>query len=192
MLLPAVLPWEQKLWKPALQPLLRLLRHRTNVITLHNGGVQVINVSGNDAITGGTGNDSVVATTTQFDANDSFTGGAGTDTIYANNGAAGVGAAVTIGLGATLTGVERIDVLDNSTDANGDVTVTFDAGYVLTTLTIDGSALDASEVLTVNATNNVAAENLSLPAVQQMTSLLSAQVLPTASMAAQVTTPSAS
>ena len=134
-----------------------------DVITLHNGGVNVVNACGNDNITGGTGNDSVTVIGTMWDSNDSLTGGTGTDSIIADNDTTTntAGEAVTVGLGTTITGVENVTILDdNSDNAAGDVQVSFDAGYTQTTITIDGSTLDSSEVLTVNATNNVAAEGI--------------------------------
>jgi len=117
--------------------------------------------SGVVSVTGGAGADSVTfsgATNGVLAATDAVKLGTGTDTINVTNvagHAAGTGAASAATLSSLVTGVESLVISDLATDqAAGDVTITLDSTFTATTFTVDGSALDAGEVLTfVNTAN---------------------------------------
>jgi Ca2+-binding RTX toxin-like protein len=134
-------------------------------------GLTFKTTGGNDSLVSGTGNDTFVfAGTVNLDANDTIKAGAGTDTIRLDNAASATaaGAAVSVTLG-TVTGVENILVNDLSNVANdvaGDVSITFNSVYAQNNITIDGSALDTGETLTVDASANIA-DNTSTTAVNE-------------------------
>ena len=117
---------------------------------------------GDVSVTGGAGNDSVTFsgnTTGLLGATDAVKLGAGTaDVIYVTNvngHTAGTGAASAATLSSLVTGVESLVISDLATDqAAGDVTITLDSTFTATTFTVDGSALDAGEVLTFTNTAN--------------------------------------
>ena len=115
-------------------------------------GITIVAAAGNETHKGGTADDTFVFQATEtLTAADTINGGTGTDTIRIDNDddADKAGDAVTATLDANHTAIEKVVVNDiASTDTNGDVTVTVNAGSTLTALTIDGSALDAGEVLT--------------------------------------------
>jgi Ca2+-binding RTX toxin-like protein len=127
------------------------------------------------SVTGGAGNDSMTFNTTGLlSALDAVKLGAGTnDVIYLNNVAgftSGTGVGVTHNLAALVTGVESIVVNDFATDqASGDVTITFDAGFTATSITVDGSQLDAGEVLTFTNANNAVTSGTGLAAKVSVT-----------------------
>ncbi len=138
----------------------------------YTGNLTVLASSADNSVTGGSGNDVIVSNATfQLDTSttndDSIAGGAGTDTIRLDNdsGTDGTGNAVTMTVGAGLaSGVENITINDTATDnAAGDVTVNFAAGFAMTSgLTIDGTALDAGEVLTVDVSANTGSETVTI------------------------------
>lgn len=107
---------------------------------------------GNLNLTAGTANDVFVfAGSGALNASDSLAGGSGTDTIRLDNG---TGSNVTTAaLGSGVTGIEMVVVNDTSTGsssaAGADVDLTLAAafGSGQSTITIDGSALDADETL---------------------------------------------
>jgi Ca2+-binding RTX toxin-like protein len=118
--------------------------------------------SGVVSVTGGAGADSVTfsgATNGVLAATDAVKLGSGTDTIYVTNVAghtAGTGAASAVNLSNLVTGVESLVVSDLATDqAAGDVTITLESTFTATTFTVDGSQLDAGEVLTFTNANNI-------------------------------------
>jgi len=129
-------------------------------------GITIVAAAGNETHKGGTADDTFVFQATEtLDANDTINGGTGIDTIRVDNDddADKAGDAVTVVLDANHTAIEKVVVNDiASTDTNGDVTVTVNAGSTLTALTIDGSALDAGEVLTVGGSNQGAKEVLTV------------------------------
>jgi trimeric autotransporter adhesin len=117
---------------------------------------------GNDTLTGGSGNDTFVFDNQNLDANDDIIGGLGTDTVRIDNDDADADTngetttSATVDFGSTA-GIEQIVINDTATDNSaGDVSVTFAAGYAQTSvITVDGSALDAGETLSVDADNNI-------------------------------------
>ena len=124
-----------------------------------SSGVTFDTKDGTDSLLGGTGDDTFVFAGSNLAGTDVIKAGSGTDTIRLDNGSAttGFGAAVTATVGG-ITGVESITVNDlGALDTNGDVSITFDAAYAQTSITVDGSALDAGETLTVDASANTAA-----------------------------------
>ena len=136
--------------------------------------------AGNDSISSGAGNDTVwMGTGTDnvnlgagtnilnvnggdFDVTDTVNGNAGDDTArLINDGTNGGADNETAVLGAGVTGLERVVVIDSNDGIfNGNVTVTLDAGFAQSNITIDGSAMDSNEVLTVFANANSPIENV--------------------------------
>lgn len=137
----------------------------------YSAGITYSVAAGTDAnvnLTGGTSDDTFVFNGSLLTVNDSAVGGSGTDTIRLDNNTStsdATGDAVTAVLGAGVTGMDRVlvnDIADG--DTNGDVSLTFNTAYAQTTIAIsvDGSALDSGETLTVDASANVAAERVSV------------------------------
>jgi Ca2+-binding RTX toxin-like protein len=116
----------------------------------------------NDVISGGTGDDDFIVGrldgANAIDGDDAFDGNGGTNRIILDNeddDGDQNGDAVTATLDAGYTDFTTILVQDDATDdAAGDVTVTLDAAFAEASVTINGAALDAGEVLTVDASNN--------------------------------------
>tara|TARA_B100001540_G_scaffold315476_1_gene342831 strand:- start:20840 stop:26995 length:6156 start_codon:yes stop_codon:yes gene_type:complete len=134
------------------------------------------NAAGNLSVLGGSGDDTFKFFQTEnLTALDSLNGGAGTDTIIIDlvDGATGTtGVDTTAVLDVGLTNIEKVEILDRATNDGGanattitTATVTVNAGFTGTSLTIDGSTLDAhpttltsGERLTASAANNLATE----------------------------------
>ena len=119
-----------------------------------DGVISVIGGAGNDSVTFNGANDGQLAAT------DAVKLGTGTDTIYITNTQTSAstdvtGAASSATLSSLVTGVESVVILDLASDqSGGDVTITLDNSFRATSVTIDGSALDAGETLTVSVTAN--------------------------------------
>ncbi|AGM41614.1 hypothetical protein SPISAL_07600 [Spiribacter salinus M19-40] len=115
-----------------------------------------------EAFSGGTGDDDFIVGrldgASAIDADDEFDGNTGTNRIILDNeddDDNDTGDAVSATLDAGYTNFSTILVQDDATDdAAGDVSVTLDTAFAEASVTIDGSALDAGEVLTVDASNN--------------------------------------
>ena len=134
--------------------------------------VTFITTSGNINFTSGTGDDTFITSAAVLDASDTIAMGTGTDTITVRNNTSlidGTGNAATVVLSG-VTGVENVTVQDLAdTDTAGNVTISTAAGYVGTSITIDGTALDYdsvtpanSEVLTVDLSANAATETATI------------------------------
>jgi Ca2+-binding RTX toxin-like protein len=121
-------------------------------------GITFTNVgTGNDSLTGGTGNDVFVFNSAQLNNSDVLAGGSGTDTIRLDNNTSttdATGDAITAVLNlAASAAIEKVvinDIADG--DTSGDATVTIDSSYAQTaSLAIDATALDTGETLTFDA-----------------------------------------
>ena len=93
-----------------------------------------------------------------------ITGGFGQDTLYLYNVVSGDTTAVLAGTADSISRVDKIVILDGTagndvTITTGDYALTSAAGAVLP-LTIDGTAMGATEVLTVNGTSATAKLNI--------------------------------
>ncbi|AUN33076.1 beta strand repeat-containing protein [Niveispirillum cyanobacteriorum] len=144
-----------------------------SALTSANSVLVQTTTAGNVSVTGGAGNDVVrFNTTASLTAEDAVKLGSGTaDTIQIYNRSGyteGTGVATTAVLDSLVTGVERIVVKDVGSDVtgDGDVSITLNAGFTGSSLTIDGSELDSTsggqETLTVNASANSSSEVVSL------------------------------
>tara|TARA_S200000501_G_scaffold377852_1_gene437786 strand:- start:1808 stop:6319 length:4512 start_codon:yes stop_codon:yes gene_type:complete len=134
------------------------------------------NAAGNLSLLGGTGDDTFTFYATEtLTALDSVNGGAGDDQIIVDivdaTPQAGVGANTTAVLDAQITNVETVKIRDVALDDGGGsgtvitATITVNAGFTGTALTIDGTDLDmhpttltGGERLTVDASNNLVTE----------------------------------
>ena len=139
------------------------------------------NAAGNLSVLGGSGDDSFTFYATEtLTALDSVDGGAGTDKIIVDivdaTPQAGVGVDTTAVLDASISNIETVEIRDVAVNDGGSTastvttaTVTINAGFTGTALTVDGSALDAhpttltsGERLSVDGSNNAATEVLTL------------------------------
>ena len=135
------------------------------------------NAAGNLSVLGGSGDDTFTFYATEtLTALDSVNGGAGTDKIIVDivdaTPQAGTGVDTTAVLDASITNIETVEIRDVATNDGGSgastittATVTINAGFTGTSLTVDGSALDAhpttltsGERLSLDASNNAATE----------------------------------
>jgi len=134
------------------------------------------NAAGNLSLLGGTGDDTFTFYATEtLTALDSVNGGAGDDQIIIDivdaTPQAGVGANTAATLDAQITNIETVKIRDVATDDGGGsgtvitATITVNAGFTGTALTIDGSDLDmhpttltGGERLTATASSNLATE----------------------------------
>jgi len=134
------------------------------------------NAAGNLSLLGGTGDDTFTFYATEsLTALDSVNGGAGDDQIIIDivdaTPQAGVGANAAAVLDAQITNIETVKIRDVATNDGGGsggivtATITVNAGFTGTALTIDGSDLDmhpttltGGERLTATASSNLATE----------------------------------
>ena len=134
------------------------------------------NAAGNLSLLGGTGDDTFTFYATEtLTVLDTVNGGTGTDQIIVDivdaTPQAGVGVDTTAVLDTNISNIETVKIKDVATDDGGGsgtiitATVTVNAGFTGSTLTIDGSDLDmhpttltGGERLTANASNNTALE----------------------------------
>ena len=126
--------------------------------------------SGNIKITTGTGDDTFNTAGSVLNGTDTIDGGAGTDTIAIYNDA-GYGASPTTGDDAAITldiyhtNIEKITVVDLATDDDHDVTITINAAWTGTALTIDASSLDQNALSTNQEILEVAQNTADLAAL---------------------------
>jgi Ca2+-binding RTX toxin-like protein len=139
------------------------------------------NAAGNLSVLGGSGDDTFTFYATEtLTALDSIDGGTGDDTIILDivdaSPQAGIGADATAVLDASISGIENVTIRDVAITDGGagantihTATVTVNAGFTGTSLTIDGSQLDAhpttltsGERLSVDASNNAATEAITV------------------------------
>jgi len=114
-----------------------------DTINLNKGNDQVIGMLGNNIIDLGAGNDTITVTTgAQIDTNDVIVGGSGADTISAVNVAS-----ATLALD-DQTGIETVLITDGTGGHDSAVTLTYTSDDT-SAITIDFSALDAGEVMTL-------------------------------------------
>ena len=119
---------------------------------------------GKDNVNLGEGNNTLMLNGGDLDPGDTITGGTGYDTaILVNDSPGGVPDTETAVLDAGVTGLEKIQVQNvNVGSDDGDVGITFNPGFAQPFITVDGSAMDSSESLIVDASANSSTENLEI------------------------------